>query len=335
MAPARIEASSLYVLAARLCRLAPLSLCRVLARLPLFGLPARARLADAAASFPEAARGARINAAGSPCSILDRMHAELPAPDAFEGRRVALLAHHDPHGLVDPYVIRYMKALRELGYAAILVSDRELSLPDDARTWADAVLWRDCPGYDFTSWKGALEFFPSIGRAGELLLANDSVFAPVNPLGPVHAFMDGVACDFWGLTESAVRPLVLQSYYLVFRAPCLAHPAFWDFWRLVDATADRREVIARFELGLTGWLARHGLTPAAYVPARGFPEAGGADPTHLCWRALLRDFGFPCVKRGLLAGDVWWLAVDGWEKELASRGYPVETIRAYLRRVRG
>ncbi|MBA4358502.1 MAG: hypothetical protein C0405_12345, partial [Desulfovibrio sp.] len=281
--------------------------------------------------FPWMSRGAVLNPTGTPCSILAHMHAQHQATASFSGRRVALVAHWDPQGLVDPYVVYYLRHLRVLGYATVLVSDQALALPEDVGDWADAVLWRDCPGYDFTSWKGALEFYPSIAEAEELLITNDSIFAPTNPLGPVHAFMDAIACDFWGLSDYM---LTLQSYYLVFRKTCLTQPAFWMFWKTVDTTTERISVINRFELTLTGWLTRNGLTAAVYLSSEGFPRHGGIDAIHLCWFHLLRRFGFPCVKRNLLFPTAWWVALDGWEQALADTGYPVELIHNYFRRMK-
>lgn len=316
-------------------RCLPHAFLRALTGLPIASLPALSRLAHQASSFPGTSRAVVLNPTGSACSILPHMHAQHQGAADFSGRRVALVAHWDPHGLADPYVVHYLRHLRALGYATVLVSDRALALPDDVADWADAVLWRSCPGYDFTSWKGALEFFPSLADAKELLLTNDSIFAPTNPLEPVHARMDALDCDFWGLSESGINRLTLQSYYLVFRSSCLAHPAFWTFWSSVDATADRLDVIARFELTLTAWLTRNGLKAAAYMPAAGFPCQGPLDPVLLCWRYLQRDFGFPCVKRTVLAGSIWWVALDGWEETLAAAGYPVELIHGYFRRIRG
>ncbi|MBU1228578.1 MAG: hypothetical protein KKA55_07625 [Proteobacteria bacterium] len=315
------------------CRLLPLPILRKVANIPVLNVPAISRLALHATAFPGTSRGAVLNPTGTPCSILAHMRVLHQGTAGFAGRRVALVAHWDPHGLVDPYVVYYLRHLRELGYATVLVSDRALDLPEDVGDWADAVLWRTCPGYDFTSWKGALEFFPSLAQAEELLLTNDSIFAPTNPLPPVHALMDAVDCDFWGLSEGGVYRLALQSYYLVFRRACLAHPAFWSFWTTVDTTTDKRSVIGRFELTLTSWLTRSGLRAAAYMPAKGFPDQGGIDPVYLCWRYLQREFGFPCVKRSLLSEKAWWTALDGWERTLADTGYPVELIHGYFRRV--
>lgn len=314
-------------------RCLPVSFLRTLTRLPIVSLPAISRLAYRTTEYPGTIQGVVLNPTGAPCSIRAHMHAQHGAMADYAGRRVALVAHWDPHGMVDPYVVYFLRHLRALGYATVLISDQSLDLPGDVGNWADAVLWRSCPGYDFTSWKGALEFFPSLAEAEELLLANDSVFAPTNPLGPVHARMDALDCDFWGLSEGGVFRLVLQSYYLVFRRACLTHPAFWTFWSTVDTTTDRLDTIARFEFTLTSWLTRNGLKAAAYAPSAGFPSQGPIDPIYLCWRFLLQDFGFPCVKRNLLSGAIWWLALDGWEETLAAAGYPVELIHNYFRRV--
>ncbi|EGJ49369.1 Rhamnan synthesis F [Desulfocurvibacter africanus] len=337
-----MDSSSVYIIRLRkfvawLCRYLPFFVCRVLAHVPKVSLPAVSRLLQQEIAFTPPVQGATtfrtLNVTGTPCSIHAQMHVQYERGSDFTGKRVALVAHWDPHGFIDPYVIFYMQQIRALGYTTVLISDRELMMPTDTMDWADAVIWRDCSGYDFTSWKGALEYYPSILAAKELLITNDSIFAPTNPLAPVHAAMDAQSCDFWGLTESRISVPHLQSYYLVFRPSVLTHSAFQGFWETVGTNTDRDVVIMRYELTLTSWLSRHGLIGAAYLTPDSLPDWTDPGPVYLYWRQLLRHFGFPCIKRDVLAGKYWWMYLVDWERELASTGYPTELIRNYFARV--
>lgn len=321
------------------CRFLPYFICRLLMFVPEFRLPAYSRLLRHGMPFPAPPLGPTstirmVHTTGEPCTILSTMHTLYAGNTDFAGRRVALVAHWDPDGRIDPYVLNYLLHIRSLGFSTVLSSDRPLVIPQDIATYADAVVWHDCPGYDFTSWKGALEYFPSIFSANELLITNDSVFAPIFPLSSVHDSMKVIDCDFWGLTENRLYLPHLQSYYIVFRSQVLLHQAFKLFWETVDTSCDKDFVVARYELQLTSWLNRHGFKSAAYLTQDSFPSCPPLHPDYqLYWRQLINHYKFPCLKRDIFSGKLWWINLDGWESELASTNYPAQLIRDYFTRV--
>lgn len=240
-------------------------------------------------------------------------------PD-FRGCRVALLAQWSPDGRVAPYVLAYLRQLAALGYRTVLCAGRE---PAPVAAWTrlcDAALWRDCPGYDFTSWKAALEAFPSLFEAEELLFTNDSVFGPVRPLAPLHQGMAGVDCDFWGLLESREAMPHLQSYYLVFRPGAIRHPAFAAFWDAVESCPDKRRIVQRCEIPLGLWLSLHGLRPGVCIPAASLPMTN-ANPAHYFWRQLVERYGFPFLKRDLVRAAATHPHLCGWESLLRAGDY--------------
>lgn len=240
-------------------------------------------------------------------------------PD-FRGARVALLAYWSPEGAVAPYVLAYLRQLKELGYRTVFCAGIEPGPQQTLARICDAVVWRECPGYDFTSWKAALEAFPSLFDAEELLLTNDSVFGPLCPLAPLHQGMAHVACDFWGLLESHEALPHLQSYYLVFRKKALRHPAFAAFWDAVESNADKRQIIQRCEIPLALWLALHGLVPGVCIPAASLPQTN-ANPAHYFWRQLITRYGFPFLKRDLLRAARNHPHLHGWQNVLQAAGY--------------
>ena len=253
----------------------------------------------------------------------------------FSGEKVALVAHWDPHGIVDPYVVHYLKALKNIGYTTILISAGTVHMSDYLFTAADYVLWRDCPGYDFTSWKAAFEYYPSLFEAREILVTNDSIFGPMHPLFIVHEVMDKRRCDFWGLVCSIERVTHLQSYYIVFRSSSIESEAFKNFFKSVDTTEDREETIARYELGLTQWLQRNRLIAGAYITPADMPpwQPVNRGPLQILWRQFLRDLKMPFLKRDIVTQKYLWLIIKNWKEEVAKTGYPVSLINDYLQRM--
>ncbi len=250
----------------------------------------------------------------------------------FTGQPVAVLAHGDPQGKRAPYVVHYLSQLRQMGYRTVPVSASPLDLSRKESLVVDALLYRSCSGYDFTSGKAALQRMLSLRNAKELLLTNDSIFAPVGALSAVTAAMDSAPCDFWGMVESHEVQPPLQSYDLVFRRRVLPHEAFMRYWDAVTVSPQREDAI-HYELTLSPWLALNGLAPGAFVPAAIQPFSQ-LNPTQHVWRQLI-EMGVPLIKRDLLLTNREEVDIHDWKKVVTYHEYPIELIKEYLHRPDG
>lgn len=252
-------------------------------------------------------------------------------PELNRAKKVAILAHWDPDQHVAPYVLHYAAAINRLGYQVILASAAAPRLDGAGRHFA-AVVYRTCQGYDFTSWKAALQSFPALYQCEELLLVNDSVFAPISDLAPLCADMAAVDCDFWGVLEShAIHPH-LQSWWLIFRKNTLAHPAFKAFWEQVRPVREKSEAV-RQETRLGAWLQQHGLRGASRFPQSCF-RAGARrlNPSHYAWDKLLATGRFPFLKRELLFENPYAVPLTRIPTLLHAAGYPLSLLTDYARR---
>ncbi len=256
------------------------------------------------------------------------------------GARVVLFCHFDRAGAVRPHVLGYVEALRQAGLSVVFVSNAgRLEAAAQARLQGlcAAILVRRNAGYDFAAWREALEHLGLPRPQTELLiLANDSVYGPLIPLGEMLGRIDATA-DFWGATESWQYRYHMQSYFLAAGAAALRSPGWRAFWAGVRAMPSKHYVVTRYEVGLTQALLREGLRCAALFPypallARVPPtrrpglaeivaeeidplvearatQAGRIraaaarriplNPTSDLWRQLLAA-GFPFIKRELL-----------------------------------
>lgn len=248
----------------------------------------------------------------------------------YSGKNVMLLATSDPEGRVEDYVRFHAESMQRAGWHVILVTDKP---PQSLYpSCFDFAVVRNCPGYDFTSWRAAFEVCPGLFEASQVLLTNDSIFAPVGDIVAVHERMRSVECDFWGLAEShAVQPH-LQSYYLVFRAPALKAESFRMFWTFVPASASRVQAIG-CELTLALWLVQNGLKAGAYLPADVLLNPK-LNPSHACWELCLDVWGMCFFKRDLLMRNVRGYQIKGWAEKVAAHGYPIDVIQTYLDRMR-
>ncbi len=215
----------------------------------------------------------------------------------FSNTTTVIVAHWDPEQLIDPYVEQYCLHFKSLGYKVVISSAQYLvdnAVLQRCEDFCDAILYRTCTGYDFTSWKAALDCFPSLFKCKELILTNDSCFGPFSSFQTVHMNMEQVLCDFWGMTYSADIAPHLQSYYLVVKTQVLQHACFRNFIDSIDCSPIRKESIA-FETSFTLWLCIHGFIAGAYCQPKKKAKAN-INPTLFYSQNILR-YGVPILKR--------------------------------------
>jgi len=215
--------------------------------------------------------------------------------------RVAVVAHWSPDSRISRSVAELTSNLVNHGYQVLIASSAEggaqLEWPG-GKPQNVTVLRRPNVGYDFGSWASALNRYPRISAADQVLLLNDSLAGPFEPIGSLLEHFDRSGADVWGMTDTCQFSPHLQSYCLGFKSGCLTEPALAGFWRDIRVERSRDDVIWRYELGLGRLLQRERFSMDAAIRFKRVVQ-DGQNPTILGWRRLL-DLGFPFVKRQLL-----------------------------------
>jgi len=268
-------------------------------------------------------------------------------------KTLCVLAHFDRDGVVDDYVVAYLRALDELGCETVFVSTAE-GLDDESirkiMPFCSKFIIKQNIGYDFASWRTGLEAVGDLSGYDRLIIANDSVYGPLQDLRKVFSEMDGRQVSFWGITDSLKYGRHLQSYFLVYDKAVLESSVFKEFWRRLPDYRHKYVVIIQGEVGLSRRLVAAGFDFAAYCPIETVQEAQQADdgalgakyrdprisPTHRGWRALMRA-GCPFLKIQLLRDNPMQVPdIDDWETVVrAVSGYDLNLIRNHLGRVKG
>ncbi len=197
---------------------------------------------------------------------------------------LAVMAHYDPDGQLAPHALRAASALREVADTVLLVSTAELT--DDARTRVPAgvrLVQRENSGYDFGSWQAGLELAGAADH-DQVIICNDSCVGPLVPYPAVFDAMADRACDFWGMTRTLRRGLHVQSYFVVFRSWVVRSRAFTRFWSQLEPVSDRKQVIARYEVGLSASLHAAGFASDSYFRETE-RDRRDARRRHLWWAA--------------------------------------------------
>lgn len=182
--------------------------------------------------------------------------------------RAVILAHYDPDGIIDPYVIRALQCYREIANRLVLVSASASSLPASLADVVDDFLPRANVGYDFCSWRDGIARLGDLSQFDEIVCANDSVYGPLFDLKNVMSDPRVAAADFWGMVMSAQRGDHVQSWFFAMRRPVIESPAFREFWKSVEPQPSKEQVIDHYEVGLTEAFAGAGFRAAAIYDGR-------------------------------------------------------------------
>lgn len=250
------------------------------------------------------------------------------APGTTAPRRVCLFAAYDIDGVVDDYVVAYLRDLSRFADIYYLadgfIPDEELAklAPHTRGAWS-----RPHGAYDFGSLAilaDELVGWDVIETYDELMFANDSAYL-LRPLDDVFARMDATDCDWWGLQatkrdferpdgqsevlpDAAVRAMVgepewhqvnqlhVSSYLLVLRRPAYLEPEVRRLLRAVVPEKMKSQVILKYEIGLSRILLSAGHRFATYVE--------GLYPYHPLYTSDYFDLaahGFPLLKRNFIA----------------------------------
>lgn len=250
-----------------------------------------------------------------------------------KARRICLFAGYDPDGLVDQYVLDFIKELKKHADVYYL-ADGELQ-PGELQKLAPITkgAWAFRHGeYDFGSYSRLardLVGWETIRAYDELLLVNDSSYL-LGSLQPLFDKMDSKCCDWWGLQatkgltdtrhvassrfnekiamETVLRRLLpsyerdecydfhIGSYFLAFRAPVLKEKGVLQ--QLLDSVRkerNKKNIILRYEIGITRQLLLAGHKPATFIDHL-YPF----HPIYTRYHYDLIAEGFPLFKRFFL-----------------------------------
>ncbi len=275
----------------------------------------------------------------------------LRAPDRLHPR-LCIFSHYDADGRVDPHVLHYLGELARVAEVMFVTSCPDLRAEDLSAVGrhCSRAIFRANRGRDFGGYRAGLERAGDLAGRAEILLANDSVYGPLADLASVVSEMEYRDLDLWGITESWEDDYHLQSYFLAARRPFFASAAFRDFWDRYDFPTDRRDVIARGEIGFSQLARRAGFRLGAFCdyrqvvdfvnrrwphhPHRGTLQTLRVNPMLHAWRVLVGQFRCPFVKIELLRDNLQNIRdVAGWQQFLQERSaYPTRLIQDHLSR---
>jgi lipopolysaccharide biosynthesis protein len=307
------------------------------------------------AATPSYLAAARYRLGGNALRFVRETHQDLP-PQPPPGRRtLVLFAHFDLQGIVDPYVVYYLKALHGLGATIVFVSGSPNLSPESVapiKALCAGVFTRRTLSLDFGSWHLAWCILRGRGWSLEqfdrLVVANDSVFGPLFPIDEMwSSFRDA---DMYGAIESAEQSPHLQSFLLAWDLNSRTRAFLDEFWDGFQYIVNKNILIQRYELGLSERARQAGLSVKPFVSVAAIEAAYGLAPAHewagvfsgeptnntlYFWDGLIEHLRFPFLKTILPRHNRPWHDSMAHLRDFIERhtDYPYELIQSNLDRL--
>ncbi len=252
---------------------------------------------------------------------------------------ICLFSHFDKDGLVDDYVLFYLMGLKKVGVDIAFISTSPTlseSELDKARQFCDVVIHKENIGYDYGAWKTGLDTLSeNLDSYDEIILCNDSVYAPLYDMKPMFESMRSKEYDFWGITNSLEKGLHLQSYFLVFNKNVFSSEVFRNIWSKYRVYSHKENIINKYEVKLMRRLSDDGFVSGSYCPCSDMSDKSTRNTTHHDWDTLISDFKCPIIKIELLRDNPVNVDISDWEGFLSrSTEYNVSLIETHLKRIR-
>lgn len=231
-------------------------------------------------------------------------------------KRLGIFVFYDKEGIVDRYVTYLLNGIKEHLSELVIVCNGNLTSSgrEKLEAFTDRIYVRENTGYDAMAYKLALTEYCGwnvILQYDEILLFNDTFFGPLYPFKEVFDKMDGLVCDFWGLTyhaeivdyicgTDAILPSHIQTFFSVYRRSVLESDSFQSYWNEFDSTKWFFSDVVRHEQFFTKYLEDAGFTWCSYIEAKEYVSADfrkNVNPSADLACELIRDYRCPFVKR--------------------------------------
>jgi lipopolysaccharide biosynthesis protein len=251
--------------------------------------------------------------------------------------RCCIFSHYDPHGIIDPYVVHYLRKIRELDADIFFVVTSDTLAPEEIAKVAPLcrdIIRRVNISIDFGSWNLGVHILGNdLSNYRQLILANDSVYGPFHDLNPIFQDMEARGLDFWGLTESDEDGHHIQSYFRVFEQSAISSEFFRNFWAGFRQQWRKRTLIAKYEVGLSARARRNSMRFESWISSR--QVGSGLNLTLFFWERLIGEFKFPFLKTEILKINRFKSPnAPRWREIIeAASDYDCDLIANHLRRV--
>ncbi len=170
-----------------------------------------------------------------------------------------VIAHFHENGRVALNTHSLVEEMTKSSHMIVFVSTNLNQDEADRLKKYAVVIQRENTGYDFWSYKLGIDQLGDLSQFDRIVICNTS-FISLDPSFLVQSFTGSVdQIGLRGLTRCGEMGDHIQSYWLSFEGNrLLMSPEFATWWDTMLPLNDRNENINNYEVGISGYFARHG-----------------------------------------------------------------------------
>lgn len=216
----------------------------------------------------------------------------VPGPKALmrgTTKRLGIYFFFDKEGIVDDYVVTFLKDIVKNLDNLLIVSNGELTESSIIRLieFTDKIIIRENRGLDVWAYKTAMDSlgWDEVGKYDEILLMNSTIMGPVFPFSEMFEEMDKRAVDFWGinafhevpndpfgLLPDGYIPWHLQSHFIAVRQRMVRSSEFQAYWDNMPEINSYAESVCFHEATFTKRFEQLGFTAGVYIDTEDLEE---------------------------------------------------------------
>lgn len=250
-------------------------------------------------------------------------------------KMLVIFSHYDKYDEIDDYVVYYLTELKKIGCDILFISTSENLIKseiDKISCLCCQVIVKQNIGYDFGAWRTGIEIMLNkLEQYDQLILCNDSVYAPLFDLNEMFKQMDK-KFDFWGITDNYQHKHHIQSYFMVFSKKVFSEKYFLDFWKNIKVFKYKENIVRNYEIGLTKLLRNKKHKYGVYCPSQ---LKDKKNSTHYHWKKLILEQRAPIIKIELLRDNPIKADISDWEDVLLiNTDFNVNMIKNHIKRIK-
>jgi len=179
---------------------------------------------------------------------------------------LVVMAHFDVGRTLRKHTAAAIRNYAECAARVVVVSTSGIGEADLESLPANVdFVTRPNYGYDFFSYKWALDLVGDYAAYDRLVIVNDTFVGPVVSLEEILNSEQAAKNDLMGMTWSVNHGGHAQSFFVTVSSAVSRSNSFQRFWRDMEPVSDRRSVIMQYEVGMTIAATDSGFTAGGYL----------------------------------------------------------------------
>lgn len=263
-------------------------------------------------------------------------------------KRIGIFAFYDESGYVDEYVEVLLNSIQNLIQRLVIVVSGKIEEKSYGRLkkYSNDIFVRKNCGYDGGAYKDVFTKFlvnEDWEQWDEILLFNDTFYAPLYPWEDVFKSMKSDNVDFWGLSRypgggrklstGKDIPSHIQGYFLVCKKKLFLSQPWKNFWDNLVYPTSYWEAVEKFEIYFSIYFSNYGFLAGAYTDNTNIAIKTCENPYTHYIEELIKNYKFPIMKRKLICLEHLNEAKNTIDHIKENINYNVDLIYSHIQRL--